>query len=315
MLSTPAIFPTFLSLKSGSDPMLNIPYEMQNRLDAGATTLAWCWRVERRDDQVFGFTDHDLDLTFDAVTYRAATGVSAADIECRTDRETASGEIAGAFNFDGLTEADLANGVWNGAQVWLFRVDWRDVSLRVKVWTGELGDIHHDGVSFRAELNGLSKRLERSVGRIFSRHCDASLGDARCGLDVSGPDYVGQGNVTAVSPTGIIVAGLDSYPDGWFAAGQIDWTSGAWSGRRQRVVAHRLSSGQVLLEMDSPDIDAAVGDTFSIVAGCDKRHATCRDKFANVVNFRGFATLPGNDVLMASPASESRRKGGSRGLV
>lgn len=294
--------------------MLNIPSEMQKRLDAGATTLAWCWRVERRDGEVFGFTDHDLDLTFDAVTYRAATGVSAADVETRTGREAATSEISGAFDFDGLTEVDLANGVWNSAQVGLYRVDWSDVSQRVKVWTGELGDIHHDGVAFRAELNGLSKRLERSIGRIYSRHCDASFGDTRCGLDVSGPEFVGVGSVSSVSPTGLIVAGLDSYPDSWFTAGQIDWTSGALQGRRERVASHRVSPGQVMLATDSPDSVAAAGDTFSVVAGCDKRHATCRDKFANILNFRGFAALPGNDVLMASPASETRRDGGSRGL-
>jgi len=295
--------------------MLNIPSEMQDRLTAGATTLAWCWRVERRDAQVFGFSDHDLDLTFDAVTYRAATGLSAADIEARLGRESASSEISGALNFEGLTETDLANGIWNGARVTLYRVDWRDVSLRVTVWSGELGEIRHDGFAFRAELNGLSKRLERSIGRIYSRHCDASLGDARCSLDISGPEFVGVGSVVTIAPTGLIVDGLDSYPEGWFSAGQIDWTSGELSGARQTVLAHRLSNGQVILRVESSAITPAPGDTFSIVAGCDKRHATCREKFANIANFRGFATLPGNDVLIASPASESRRDGGSRGLA
>ncbi len=118
-----------------------------------------------------------------------------------------------------------------------------------------------------------------------------------------------------MSPTGLIVTGLESYPDEWFAAGQIDWTSGALTGRRQRIVSHRVSPGQVILTIEASDSVAAIGDTFSIVAGCDKRHATCRDKFANILNFRGFAALPGNDVLMASPVSETRRDGGSRGLA
>lgn len=33
-------------------------------------------------------------------------------------------------------------------------------------------------------------------------------------------------------------------------------------------------------------------------AGCDKRFATCRDKFGNGVNFRGFPHLPGNDFII-----------------
>ena len=33
---------------------------LQAHLDGGATTLAWCWRIERSDGVVFGFTDHDI---------------------------------------------------------------------------------------------------------------------------------------------------------------------------------------------------------------------------------------------------------------
>ena len=137
-----------------------------------------------------------------------------------------------------LTESDLANGVWSGAQVQIYRTDWSDVSLRVKVWTGELGEVRHDGVSFRADLNGLSRRLERSIGRIYSRHCDASFGDARCGLDASLPAYRGTGMVTGQGPAGIVVSGLSGFAEGWFSSGWLDWTSGVasgcWARRRWR---------------------------------------------------------------------------------
>ena len=45
----------------------------------------------------------------------------------------------------------------------------------------------------------------------------------------------------------------------------------------------------------------AVGDTFVVTAGCDKRFTTCRDRFANTVNFRGFPSIPGNDFLIRYP--------------
>ncbi|MDX5493645.1 MAG: phage BR0599 family protein, partial [Alphaproteobacteria bacterium] len=32
----------------------------------------------------------------------------------------------------------------------------------------------------------------------------------------------------------------------------------------------------------------------------DKQFTTCRDRFANAVNFRGFPHMPGNDFVMAS---------------
>ena len=43
------------------------------------------------------------------------------------------------------------------------------------------------------------------------------------------------------------------------------------------------------------------GDTFAVTAGCDKRFATCHDRFDNVVNFRGFPHIPGNDFVVRYP--------------
>ena len=45
----------------------------------------------------------------------------------------------------------------------------------------------------------------------------------------------------------------------------------------------------------------AVGDDFVVRAGCDKRLETCRDRFANVVNFRGFPHIPGQDTVIRYP--------------
>jgi uncharacterized phage protein (TIGR02218 family) len=39
------------------------------------------------------------------------------------------------------------------------------------------------------------------------------------------------------------------------------------------------------------------------VEGCDKRLETCRDRFANTLNFRGEPHLPGNDLLTRYPGS------------
>ncbi|MNT98193.1 hypothetical protein D3C72_2407210 [compost metagenome] len=36
-------------------------------------------------------------------------------------------------------------------------------------------------------------------------------------------------------------------------------------------------------------------------AGCDRRLTTCREKFENVPNFRGFPHIPGNDFVLRYP--------------
>ena len=53
------------------------------------------------------------------------------------------------------------------------------------------------------------------------------------------------------------------------------------------------------------------GDAFIVSAGCDKRFATCRDRFANVANFRGFPHMPGNDFALSYPTVDGGHDGGS----
>ena len=45
-------------------------------------------------------------------------------------------------------------------------------------------------------------------------------------------------------------------------------------------------------------------------AGCDKQAPTCRLKFNNFLNFRGFPDIPGEDWLMATPVNAASTSGG-----
>ncbi len=54
----------------------------------------------------------------------------------------------------------------------------------------------------------------------------------------------------------------------------------------------------------TPKFSIAVGEQVSVVAGCDKQIETCRTKFSNALNFRGFPHMPGNDFV-ASIAAKS----------
>ena len=53
------------------------------------------------------------------------------------------------------------------------------------------------------------------------------------------------------------------------------------------------------------------GDRFRVVAGCDKRAETCRGKFGNFLNFRGFPHIPGDDWVTAYPKDGAVHDGAS----
>ena len=88
--------------------MRAIDPELQARLDGGATTLCRCWRVRRRDGVELGFTDHDGDLSFDGLTYRASSGMDASAIQAATGLSVDNAQAVGALTAAAVREEDVA---------------------------------------------------------------------------------------------------------------------------------------------------------------------------------------------------------------
>lgn len=275
--------------------------EFQAHLDGGATTLAWAWRLTRADGTRLGFTDHDRDLSFDGTPFEAATGFTATEIKDSIGLGTDNLDVDGALRSDALNEDDLAAGLFDNAIVEIWRVNWADVSQRVLMRKGTLGEVSRTGAAFTAEVRGLAQQLQQPKGRLYQYACDADLGDTRCKVDLNAPSMRGLGTVAAVSGMRQIAAtGLGTFAGGWFTRGRLEFASGANVGRAQDVRTHAISGGLATFELWQPFAHAiAPGDTFRVTAGCDKHFATCQARFGNGVNFRGFPHIPGSDVLTA----------------
>ncbi|MBI1186918.1 MAG: DUF2163 domain-containing protein [Alphaproteobacteria bacterium] len=278
------------------------------RLASGVTTLCTIWRIERRDAQVFGFSDHDRALDIDGVTYEPMQGLSGGVIEKAADLSVDSASVSGALSSEAITPADLARGLWDGARVDVWRIDWTDVSLKVHVFAGRLGEAQRGAAAFEAELRGLQAPLNTPRGRVFSRFCDADVGDARCGVALTAPTFRGTGTVLDVLSALVFTAsGLEDFADAWFAEGRVMWTLGGAAD----VVSHSVQGGVATIELYDA-VDLAPDQTFDITAGCDKRLSTCRAKFGNAANFRGFPHMPGPDAMIAGPVEGGDNDGGSR---
>jgi uncharacterized phage protein (TIGR02218 family) len=283
--------------------MRTIPPALRAKLDSGVTTLAQAWKLTRRDGVVAGFTDHDRDLVIDGVSYRAGTGFGASEATSRFDLSVDGGDIAGALDDDTLCEADLAAGRYDAAEIESWLVDWNDVSLKALTARSTLGEVRREGTAFTAELRGPAVRLSQESGRLYIAKCGADLGDTRCRADLGNPAWRGRGTVTALAGTSIVMAeGLGSFADGLFSAGRLDWSSGGNAGLAVEVKQHRLVAGEVRLTLWQAMPEPIVaGDAFIVTAGCDKNFASCRDRFGNTNNFRGFPRIPGNDFVMSYP--------------
>lgn len=279
-----------------------IPSALQAKLDSGVTTLCRCWLITRTDGVTQGFTDHDEDVVLGATTCRAGSGLSGSEATQKLGLAVDGSELSGALADDSLNEDDLAAGRYDAAAVELWLTDWSEPVLRVLLAKGSLGEVKREGTAFTAEVRGLSQRLAEDSGRLYTATCSADLGDARCTVDLDLAAYRGSGTVAALSATSSFSAsGLDVFADGWFTAGKLTFTSGANAGLGVEVKVHR-NSGAVSFDLwQAMPQPIAVGDTFTVTAGCDKRFSTCHDRFDNVVNFRGFPHIPGNDFVIRYP--------------
>lgn len=292
--------------------MKTLPSGFQAHLDSGTTTLAWCWRLQRRDGAVFGFTDHDRVLVFAGTSFEPETGFAASEIRSLGDLSVDAQDVQGALRSDRITETDIADGLWDNAAVEVWLVNWQAVSQRVLMRRGSIGEIRRGRHAFTAEVRALAHLLNQPVGRTFQYFCDATLGDARCGVNLSGPLYRGTGAVagTIGDRRFTVATGLGAFASGWFDFGVVEWTSGANAGRRAEVASHTLASGTATITLiEAPVRPIAPGDALAITAGCDKRHATCRDRFGNAINFRGFPSIPGDDLVTRYPNETDANSG------
>jgi uncharacterized phage protein (TIGR02218 family) len=293
--------------------MRTIPPVLQTKLDAGATTLCRCYVLRRADGVTLGFTDHDEDIDIAGTLCRAGTGLSASEVSTRLGMAVDGAEVTGALSDDALTEDDLAAGRYDGASVETWLVDWSEPALRVLLSKDTLGEVRRESRAFSAELRSAMARLNMETGRLYTATCAADLGDARCTVALASPALTGSGVVGVLQGVSAFTAsGLGAYADGWFTAGKLTFTGGANDGHAVEVKSHRVGGVIAIALWQAAPQPIAPGDTFTISAGCDKRFTTCRDRFGNVTNFRGFPHIPGNDFVMRYPnQGEPGNTGGS----
>jgi len=260
------------------------------------TTLATCWRLERADGWVRGFTDHDRELVVDGLTYVASTGFLPSAIKTGSDLSVDNLDVDGFLDDAALRTEDLMAGLFDGARIEVFIVNWADIAQgRLLLRKGYLGEIKRADQRFSTEIRGLSNRLQQTAGNLYSRLCRVDLGSAQCGVAL-GPrtDTYSVTQVIAADTVRIVTARAT----GFFTFGKATFTTGANAGAVNEVLLHDGQTIRLFVPMPRPIV---VGDQIVLVAGCDKTPETCNAKFANILNFRGEPHIPGNDKVFSYP--------------
>lgn len=294
---------------------MGISTEFQAHLGSGITTVCRCWAVERRDGTVYGFTDHDRALSFDGLEFKADTGLTAKALQQTSGLAVDNTEALGALSDIAITEEDIAAGRFDGAGVRAWLVNWADLSQRMLQFRGTIGELQRSGGGFQAELRGLTEALNQPQGRVYQKPCTAVLGDKNCRFGFDVPGYAAELAVEAVDEARVFrFEGLSGFEARWFEYGRFVVLSGASSGLIGVIKNDRQVDGFRVIELwENLPSGIATGDMVRLEAGCDKRAASCRQKFSNFLNYRGFPDIPGEDWLMSYPSSSGVNDGGSLG--
>lgn len=272
--------------------MKSISAGMISALASGSTALVTMVKIERLDGVVIGLTTADSTITYDGDTYAPLLAEPSKTAQ-RSDMSIDSTDLIVPIT-DDITLADIDLGLYAGAEIWMFNYDYatpaNGIIKQQRGWLGEV-EVHRNHAKF--EIVGMAQKLNTIFGRVCSLKCDAQLGDSRCGLDLGPFTYTG--TLTGVTDALTLVdTGWGAISDS-FNRGVLTMTSGAANGISAEV--RTFVTGAFNL-FDSMPILPAIGDTYSVVLGCDKYPETCKNTFDNFINFQGFPHVPGRDAIL-----------------
>lgn len=287
--------------------------DLHAHLSTGTTHVCHCWVIVRSDQVTMGFTDHDRPITFDGITFAPESGLSAQALASTTGLSVNNTEAIGVLQSNAISEADIAAGRYDGAAVTTWMVRWDNPSARQIRFTGTIGEITRAQGGFQAELRGLSDALNQPQGRSFLTSCSALLGDSRCGFDLGQTGFRQDVQIGEQFDAQVFhVPNIGTQNARWFETGVFEVETGEAAGLRGVIKFDVVEGDMRIITLWQP-IGASIvqGDEVRLIAGCDRRAETCREKFANFINFQGFPDIPGDDWLVSVPRSNGENNGGS----
>jgi uncharacterized phage protein (TIGR02218 family) len=293
--------------------MRSLPPPLTAKLRAGVTSLARGWRLVRRDGVVVAATEHDRDLEAEGILFKAAISVIESPVETEVSLSPGHAALSGALSLAGVDADDIKLGLWDQARVEAYLIDWQEPNLSVPLWSGFVQTIVCHGSRFELNIQTLEPAMSQMVGRLYARTCDASLGDRRCGVDLTAKAYGASTTILTVPNDRALTLTLAQNLDlTALRAGMLRVTSGRAAGLVRPILQAEQISGHVAIKLAQPmPLLPDPGDHVTLSFGCDKRYETCRSRFGNGLNFRGVPTLPGDAITVTGP-SPTGNSGGRR---
>lgn len=293
--------------------MKTISVALQTHLAGNSTTLAYLWKVKRKDAVIMGFTNFDKDLTYtdgdgDTVTYHASTGFTNTAAANKSDLSVDNIEVTAFLDSSAITDADLRAGIYDNCDVSVRIVNWADLTMGdLMIRKGSVGIVKMMNGMFHAEIRGLVQKLTTIIGSTYGPVCRATFGSGLNGIDMNS-HWLCKFDVTTVQQTGTVASVTDSATivptaglagaAGYFDDGFIKFTSGPLNGYAFEIKSWDGTNLILFLPMQATP---AAGNSFVIEPGCNHLISDCQNKYNNILNNRSEPFIPGMDQILNYP--------------
>ncbi len=239
-------------------------------LQGDVTTLAYCWRITRKDTQQYGFTSCDKDLVIGGLNYESTTGF--APTAARSSRELDVNNVQIDTWLERINDTDLQVGRFDGARVDVFVVNYNDLPASLTTSTkllrlpsGYLGDAGQGDIRLTVEVRGLTQLLAQKIGIVTSPTCRYDLGNSKCKVVLT--NYRFTGSITSITDRKHIGVSALNQGKNYYAGGILEFLTGANAGSKIEIAAS--TSGTLELFVAPPFV-MAIGDSVRATAGCNK---------------------------------------------
>jgi len=274
------------------------------------TTKCNLLKITARDGTVLGLTSLDRSVTYNDgagdVVYNSPIGIDTFAMESSADLSVDNTEVEILLaDSDEFSDEQINAGVLDYGKYIVYRINWADVSQGREILDfGTIGIVKNvNGLAGVIELRSTFQQLKQTYGNLYSITCRAEFGSGgggacvgfgECGFDAE--SLWQNHSVASVGAETDRIFTADttpavSGPNGAlsFAPGLVRWLTGDNAGLTSEIES--TSGAEITLRFGTPYAIQA-SDTFKTRPDCDKTWETCRDDYANQLNFRGEPKIP-----------------------
>lgn len=254
--------------------------------------------ITRKDGTVVRFAESQNAVIASGNTYTAAKGIRMSSLPYTLNalRNSVDFEVA-AVDGGTIDPDDLRNGRYDHAAVVISVAENAATTANVAaLFRGHIGEVEiSDRGLTKIEIVGLLSKARDIPIEHYTPTCRTEFGDERCKVDLA--PLTQSATITNVSGFSVVISGTAAgQASDYWNLGLIIPTSGAGLGDAFEIRDWDTSTNTLLTYLPTAG-KLAASDTVNLTPGCDFTRAMCRDRWNNIVNFRGEPDVPGADTL------------------